>query len=66
MTGWFTATTVRLGQGTGKTLGREVKTGQELAFSPPQARRLAALRVIRANSHLSVTIHSEKMVLQDL
>ena len=61
MTGRFTATTVRLGQGTGKALGREVKTGQELAFSPPQARRLTSPRVDRVRRlHLSVIIHSDK------
>jgi len=46
MTGRFTATTVRLSQGTGQALGWEVKTGQELAFSPPQARGLTTLRLI--------------------
>jgi len=35
MTGHLTATTVSLGQGTGKALGRKADTGQELAFSPP-------------------------------
>ena len=59
MTGRFTATTVRLGQGTGQALGWEVKTGQELAFSPPQARGLTTLRLDRVRDpHLSVAVHS--------
>ena len=49
---------MRQGEGTGKALGRKPDAGQELAFSPPQARGLATLRVGRIDSHLSVIIHS--------
>src|SRR5262249_40059139 len=54
MTGGLTATTVSQGQGTGKALGREADTGQELPFPSPQTGRLTTLRVDRSDFHLSV------------
>ena len=37
MTGRLAATPIRLGQGTGDSVGRDLEPGEELAFSPSQA-----------------------------
>ena len=66
MTGGLTATTVSQGQGTGKALGREADTGQELPFPSPQTGRLTTLRVDRSDFHLSVIIHSDNQYYKAL
>ena len=62
MTGRLTTTTVSLGQGAGKAVGRQADMGQELAFSAPQVRRMTTFRASHVHLHLSVIIHSDKNI----